>query len=543
MIWQLAASKEIDMNALNALRHKASTGIVALLWLNLALIALRNGLRADGFDVFALVASLLIVGSATATWMKDRTGPTTRVVTSMAHAATVAILVYSFAGSPLQIDIHMYFFASLAICAVWIDWRAIVGYAALVAVHHILLFFVMPVAIFPGDSDFSRVVLHAVVLILQSGVLIALTHSVVSAFMASETAVETATSAERKATTMAEQARQADRHAEEMRAMREEEKAREAEAVRFVVDKLDEALTQLAAGNVSHRISDTFAGELDKLRVSFNSSVEGLESVIGQVSHVVRIIRDGTGQISHANHDLSARTERQAASIEETASALSNVTDTVKQTASVADHVGRMVEHARTGAERSGSIVTNAVEAMSKIETSSREIGNIISVIDEIAFQTNLLALNAGVEAARAGDAGKGFAVVAQEVRELAQRSANAAKEIKALINTSSEQVRNGVSLVDETGKALHAIASEVNSISQEVEKIVRSAREQSTGLTEIDSAIGHIDRNTQQNAAMVEESSAAIQSLANEASSLEQLMVRFQISAGDNHARRQRAA
>ncbi|PPJ47070.1 methyl-accepting chemotaxis protein [Rhizobium sp. KAs_5_22] len=543
MIWQSAASKGTDMNALNALRYKASTGIVALLWLNLALIALRNALRAEGFDVFAIVATLLIVGSATLSWMKDRTGGTTRVVTSMAHAATVAVLVYSFAGSPLQIDIHMYFFASLAICAVWVDWRAIVGYAALVAVHHILLFFAMPLAIFPGESDFSRVVLHAVVLILQSGVLIALTHSVVSAFVASEAAVEAATSAERKTMTMAEQARQADEHAEQMRAEREQEKAREAEAVDFVVMKLDEALSQLAAGNLSHRISQEFKGELDKLRSSFNTSVEGLESVISQVSQVVRIIRDGTGQIGDANHDLSARTERQAASIEETASALSNVTETVQQTAKVAENVGRLVEHARNGAERSGSIVTNAVQAMGKIETSSREISQIINVIDEIAFQTNLLALNAGVEAARAGEAGKGFAVVAQEVRELAQRSANAAKDIKALINASGAEVKNGVGLVDQTGEALHTIANEVTAISVEVEKIVRSAREQSTGLTEIDAAIGQIDRNTQQNAAMVEESSAAIQSLANEASALEQLMVRFQISGGNGYARRQRAA
>ena len=177
MIWQSAALKGNDMNALYALRHKASIGIVALLWLNFALIALRNVMRADGFDLFSIIATLMIVGSATLLWAKDRTGPTTRIVTSMAHAATVAIMVYAFAGSSLQIDIHMYFFASLAICAVWVDWRALVGYAALVAVHHVLLFFVMPFAIFPGESDFSRVVLHAVVLVLQSGVLIALTLS------------------------------------------------------------------------------------------------------------------------------------------------------------------------------------------------------------------------------------------------------------------------------------------------------------------------------------------------------------------------------
>ncbi len=437
-----------------------------------ALVA-REALGNDSFEFLPVVACLIVVGSATASWMADRIGPTTRVVTSMAHAATVAMLVYSFSGSPLQIDIHMYFFASLAICAAWIDWRAIIGYAALVAVHHILLFFVMPVAIFPGESDFSRVLLHAVVLILQSGVLIALAHSVVSAFVASDAAVETATSAEKNATAMGELARKADRQAEEQRVLREEEKAREAAAVNLAVTKLGDALHHLSDGNLSYRIMDQFHGELDRLRLSFNASVENLESVIGQAGQVVKVIHSGTAQISQANNDLSARTERQAASIEETAGALTNVTETVRQTAKVAENVGRMVAQARSGAERSGSIVTDAVQAMSKIESSSQAIGNIIGVIDEIAFQTNLLALNAGVEAARAGEAGKGFAVVAQEVRELAQRSATAAKEIKELINASGAQVKNGVALVDQAGDALQTIAHEVNTISQEIERIV----------------------------------------------------------------------
>ncbi|MBP1850736.1 methyl-accepting chemotaxis protein [Rhizobium halophytocola] len=528
------------MNSLNALRHRVSSVIFALLWINVALITARFLLRAEGPEFLAIGGTLLIALSASAAWWQDRIGATTRAVTSLAHAATVAIMVYAFAGSPLQIDIHMYFFASLAICAAWIDWRALVGYAALVAVHHLLLFFVLPFAVFPGQSDFSRVLLHAVVLVVQTGVLIVLTYSVVRAFQSSDAAVEKAEAAQREATAMADQVRNADSEAARQRQIREAEKAAEAAAIDAAVTTLGKGLGALAAGDLGYRINLPFEGELDRLRVSYNTSIDNLAIVIGEAGDVIQIIRTGTGQISHANQDLSQRTERQAASVEETASALSLVTETVRQTAQVAETVGQMVQKARNGAERSGAIVTNAVEAMGMIENSSNEISQIISVIDDIAFQTNLLALNAGVEAARAGEAGKGFAVVAQEVRELAQRSATAAKEIKALITTSSDQVRNGVSLVDQAGEALNRIAQEVNMISDEVAKIVGSAREQANGLGEIDGAISAVDRNTQQNAAMVEESSAAVSSLASEATRLEELMQRFRVAdAATGQARR----
>ncbi|WP_159952209.1 methyl-accepting chemotaxis protein [Rhizobium sp. 18065] len=527
------------MKELQKLRQIASVGIFALLWVNFTLIALRNLFRAEGPDWVTVIATLLVLAPATLAWLQDRTGPSTRILTSIAHAATVAMLVYDFSGSPLQVDIHMYFFASLAICAAWIDWRAIVGYAALVAVHHVLLFLAMPLAVFPGESDFSRVILHAVVLVLQSGVLIALTSAVVRAFVASDKAVEAATAAQNQATSMADHARRSDAAAEAGRVEREADKAREAEAVQLVVSELATALTRLSGGDLSCRIDTAFPGKLDELRTSFNGSVENLESVVGQVGQVAQVIRNGTSQIGQANHDLSSRSERQAASIEETASALSGVSTTVKQTAQVAEAVGRMVEQARNGAERSGSIVTDAVSAMSQIEQSSQSISNIIGVIDEIAFQTNLLALNAGVEAARAGEAGKGFAVVAQEVRELAQRSATAAKEIKTLINASGDQVRTGVALVDQAGHALSNISKEVNAISTEIVKIVSAARDQAVGLGEIDAAIGHIDRNTQQNAAMVEESSAAIQQLVHETETLEGLMARFSIAATRPQIRR----
>ncbi len=532
------------MSSLALLRNKAAGGIVGLLWINLLLVAVREFFSGDGFSLAPVLATFVIVALATAGWWKDRIGPTTRIVTSMAHAATVAMLVYSFSGSPLQIDIHMYFFASLAICAVWIDWKALLAYSALVAVHHLALFFVMPLAVFPGESDFSRVILHAVVLIVQTGVLVALTHAVVNAFEASDAAVETATKAERNAVEMSERAREADREAAEQRAMNAEERAREAEATKLVVERLGTALSELSTGNLAHRIDQPFQGALDALRDSYNSSVENLESVLTQAGLVANTIRGGTAEIGRATHDLSVRTERQAASVEETASALSILTQTVNETASVAEHVDRMVDKARDGAERSGAIVTNAVEAMSRIENSSREIGQIIGVIDEIAFQTNLLALNAGVEAARAGEAGKGFAVVAQEVRELAQRSANAAKEIKALINASGAEVNNGVTLVNQAGEALTVIANEVRQISGEIQRIVSGARQQATGISEIDGTIAEIDRGTQQNAAMVEESSAAVQALLNEAVALENLMVRFKLSKdGSGHSMGRRAA
>jgi methyl-accepting chemotaxis protein len=526
------------MNALNQLRGKISPGILALLWINVGLIILRSFFRDDGFEPWPVIAAVLIAGVTTAGWIQDRIGPTTRVVTAMSHAATVAILVYCFAGSPLQIDMHMYFFASLAICSAWIDWRAIVAYAALVAVHHLVLFVIAPLAVFPGASGFDRVILHAVVLVLQAGVLMILTSAVVAAFASADEAVAAANEAQRQERETSERARQSDRQAESERQNRDDERRREAGALEFAVTTLRHALAELSGGNLSARISTHLPGDLDNLRLSFNQSVEKLEDAIAQACSVTEGVRDGVGQISEASRDLSTRTERQAASIAETVAALGHVTDVVRQTGGVAEKVGTLVTHAKAGAERSGHIVTSAVDAMGRIENSSLEINQIIGVIDEIAFQTNLLALNAGVEAARAGEAGKGFAVVAQEVRELAQRSASAAKEIKQLINASGEHVKSGVALVDQAGEALTTIASEVSEISGHITTIVTGVREQSTGLSEISAAISEIDRNTQQNAAMAEESSAATVTLSREANTLEGLMSGFRTSGASGPVR-----
>ena len=322
--------------------------------------------------------------------------------------------------------------------------------------------------------------------------------------------------------------------AERQRQANDEQKAREETELRFAIDGLAGGLSNLANGNVAVRITTPFASQFDRLRNDFNNAVEKLQGALQSVGRNASAINAGAGEIRSAADDLARRTEQQAAAVEETAAALEEVTTTVRDSAKRAEDVGQLVERTRLGAEKSGDVVRKAVSAMQEIEKSSGEISNIIGVIDDIAFQTNLLALNAGVEAARAGEAGKGFAVVAQEVRELAQRSANAAKEIKALINTSGTQVNAGVSLVDETGKALAEIVGAVQEINKHVSAIVTATREQSIGLQEINTAVNNMDQGTQQNAAMVEEQTAASHSLAQEAAALDSLLGQFNLG----HAR-----
>ncbi|NML75846.1 PAS domain S-box protein [Rhizobium sp. S-51] len=294
------------------------------------------------------------------------------------------------------------------------------------------------------------------------------------------------------------------------------------------VDDVAVGLTALADGDLTVRIDHPLLPSLDRLRIDFNNSLDKLQATMSTVGDNTNAIAAGSREIQSASDDLAKRTEQQAAAVEETAAALEEITQTVSDSSKRAEEAGSLVARTKAGAEKSGEVVKSAIDAMGQIEASSREISNIIGVIDDIAFQTNLLALNAGVEAARAGEAGKGFAVVAQEVRELAQRSANAAKEIKALITTSGEQVRNGVTLVGQTGKALEQIVTEVKDINLNVIAIVEASREQATGLQEINKAVNAMDQNTQHNAAMVEETTAASHSLAREAETLRNLLAQF---------------
>ena len=317
----------------------------------------------------------------------------------------------------------------------------------------------------------------------------------------------------------------------------EEQRRRDAASQAAIVSALGEALARVARGDLTARVNGEVASDFQALQSDFNNALRMLEEAMGQVAGATEGIRLGADEIGLAADDLSRRTEQQAASLEQTAAALDQITATVKTTASGAKQASAVIAAAKTDAERSGAVVSDAVAAMGQIETSSREIGKILGVIDEIAFQTNLLALNAGVEAARAGDAGRGFAVVAQEVRALAQRSAGAAKEIETLISTSTRQVEAGVSLVGQTGEALRGIVGKVAEIDGLVTGIASSAQEQSTGLHQVNIAVNQMDQVTQQNAAMVEQTTAATHSLKGQSAELGRLLGGFTLSGSGRKA------
>ncbi|MBZ7927739.1 methyl-accepting chemotaxis protein [Ensifer adhaerens] len=329
-------------------------------------------------------------------------------------------------------------------------------------------------------------------------------------------------------------------------AMQEKAEADAEERLRVATSGLAAGLKRLASGDLAFQLNNAFAQDFEALRHDFNQSVAQLGSTLSEISGSISTLDTGTREIAVGTDDLSKRTEQQAASLEETAAALDQITVNVANSSKRTEEAKDVASRANHSAAESAYVVSNAEEAMRKIEESSEQISNIIGVIDEIAFQTNLLALNAGVEAARAGEAGKGFAVVAQEVRELAQRSAQAAKEIKGLIRNSSLEVNNGVKLVRDAGSALKTISDFIVEINAHMEAIATSAKEQAVGLAEVNTAVNAMDQMTQQNAAMVEQSNAASNTLANEAVRLQELVSQFKLGrtggsqmTAVNHGRR----
>ncbi|MDB5641711.1 MAG: Chemoreceptor mcpA Methyl-accepting chemotaxis protein [Hyphomicrobiales bacterium] len=343
--------------------------------------------------------------------------------------------------------------------------------------------------------------------------------------------------------------RNARRREEESRVAAEEDRLRiealehEANIKRQrVIEALATGLEHIASGDLAFRLSDPLAAEYEKLRSDFNAAIAALAGTLKEISVATDSVHSGARDINSAADDLSRRTEQQAAALEETSAALNGIVDAVRKTSEMSDKARAAVTTAREEAEGSASIVRDAIAAMDTIEKSSREIGEIITMIDEIAFQTNLLALNAGVEAARAGDAGRGFAIVAQEVRSLAQRSTEAAKAIKGLISTSSNQIQTGVGLVRHTGEAFASIGDQVAHVTTLVEAIATSAHDQSLSLREVNIAVEQMDQSTQQNAAMVDQTTSASHSLTEKAHDLSRLVGGFKLDGRTGVSRADRS-
>ncbi|MBX5132048.1 HAMP domain-containing protein [Rhizobium lentis] len=321
------------------------------------------------------------------------------------------------------------------------------------------------------------------------------------------------------------------------------EKAAEERTRETVINELTYGLDQLSHGNLDCRITTTFAAAYESLRAKFNDSLDALSASMAEVAQTSRQVGSSSTGITNAADSLASRTEQQAAMLEEATAALKEMN---AKTNDASHHAGKatgMMAETRSSAEHSAAIVRDAIAAMQKIEGSSAQIGDIVNVIDEIAFQTNLLALNAGVEAARAGEAGKGFAVVAQEVRELALRSANAAKEIRSLISTSSSQVSTGVELVNRTGKALMEIEGQVEQVAGLIARIVSVSSEQAVAIAEINASVNALDEVTQRNAAMAAETVSACRALGGQTQTLEGIVGRFQTDAATAGSRARQAA
>ncbi|WP_338333599.1 methyl-accepting chemotaxis protein [Acetobacter sp. LMG 32666] len=308
---------------------------------------------------------------------------------------------------------------------------------------------------------------------------------------------------------------------------RTEEAARQ---LKVATDSLADGLQKMAAGDLSVQIQKKFAPDLEPLRENFNHSIEQLAAAFAAVSGSAYSIGNSTQEVATAADNLSRRTEQQAATLEETSAALTQITQRVQKTTEETQHAHKVVNTSRADVDHAGVVVGQAIEVMSRIDESSKAISTIVGLISDVAFQTNILALNASVEAARAGDSGRGFAVVADEVRKLAHRSAEAVKEISALISGSTEQVRAGVLSVKETGAVLHRIVGQVGEISELVSNIATAAQDQASSITQLNVAMTSMEQTTQQNAAVAEQSAAASHNLATMSGELQKLVSRFEL-------------
>ncbi|WP_172299620.1 methyl-accepting chemotaxis protein [Pseudoruegeria sp. HB172150] len=554
-----------ETDALEKSRQIAMNRVMRANWAAVPVVAFTCLFAGTGYVVaIAIAATFAALGEIG----RRMGGTTARIAVGQASVGQAIGFTAAFGGHPWQIDAHMTFFAMIAVLVSLVDIRAILFAAGTIVLHHVSFSVLLPALVYPSVDpilNIERSLFHGAIVALETVALVmavkvrldmdaqsrARNAALVDAKATADTALESARTAQAEAEaerTEAETARvSAEQAASRAQAQQEEAEAarrqtqeaesREAEARRAtaasldtVVTSLKTALHALAAGDLSTRIDAAFAEEYEPLRLDFNEAAEQLGTAIRDVIDYADQIRGESGSINSSSQELANRTERQAGTLQETAAALTRLTASVEEAAAMAEDASSFAGAAQDKAGDGGAIVERTVAAMGRIEASSSKIAQITSVIDDIAFQTNLLALNAGVEAARAGEAGAGFAVVASEVRALAQRSSEAAKEISDLISSSGQQVQSGVVLVGETGDALRGITDSVRETAERIRNIASATREQSGSLAEITSAANELDRVTQQNAAMFEETTAACQTLDTGARGLAQAMAAFRL-------------
>lgn len=501
-------------------------------------------------------------------------GPRARILVAQGLIGQAVALTAALSGHPWQIDSHMVFFALMAMLVILVDVPAILFAAGMITLHHVSVSLLMPQLVYPSAEvldSILRSLMHGAVVAVETAVLVvavqvraAMVLRMQAQFEVVRTASEQAEFARREAEQRADEARQATAAAdfaaqEAMRLRGEAEQSVRAAAETHealmaseqqmsserqetvaqqtrLVESLRKAMAALAAGDLSVRVKLVNLPQYEDLARDFNHAVEQLGAAITVAMGASLDIRAQISEINSAAGSLSVRTERQAATLANTASAINELTASVESAAQVAAETSKVASQAEAVARESSAVASESIRAMGAIEASSGQIARITSVIDDIAFQTNLLALNAGVEAARAGEAGRGFAVVASEVRDLAQRSSASAREINDLISASETQVKSGVDLVNRTVASLQRIVASVEGISQRVSEIARSSEEQSAALANINGSVDNLDQVTQENVAMFEETTAASRSLDAMAETLREAMLSFQ-TAGAGQA------
>ncbi|MDJ0977112.1 MAG: methyl-accepting chemotaxis protein [Erythrobacter sp.] len=498
------------MTQIEDLRRKgvqATAGVCVASALILLAVSLWQGRVVFGFVglVLAVLPGLFA--------LSGRHDTAARTIVAGTLPIYAALILATVRETSWSLDMHMIFFAFLAVTAIMADWRPILAATAVTALHHLVLNFAAPAYVFPDGASLARVALHAAIVLMETGVLIILCLRIED-FVAGLS------------------------EARAQRADQEAKVAAEREAAgveqRTALEKLKENLEHLSRGDLTVAVQN-LPEAYREFETNFNISVRSLDKAIGEVVEGVRAMSSGTAEISSASNDPSRRTQEQAGNLEETAAAIGQTTQGVGETARAAQAARATVASTNGEAQDGGQIVGEAVLAMERIEKSSEEITNIISVIDSIAFQTNLLALNAGVEAARAGETGKGFAVVASEVRALAQRCAEAAEEVKTLVNASNQHVLSGADLVKRSGKSFATITKGISELAQSLDAIAAGSEAQAETLTQISDAVRSLDHSTQQNSAMAEECTATAVSLAGEAESLARSISGFRTSESKN--------